>query len=499
MTGRTRCGTLLLPLILAAGASGSAWSQDSAAVAWNAGDLVQAERLYAARLARDSSNQRALHRLGLIAAWSERYGLSVALFDHLQRVAPENQDAAMDRARVLSWAGRFPESIVAFKDVLAASPADLEARRGLARVVSWAGDLVAAEQEWRRALAADTNAVPSLVGLAQTLRWQGRAVAALPYLRHGRRLAPDNRDVASEWSYLAAAVAPRVAPSVAYETDSDGNRIATFAARGAWRPAPRVEVGLEGYVRTSDWTRGGLAGRAARGALASVGVELGPGWMVGGGVGLSGTNVLGADQRAQVRAAVASPGRHRVGGAVSYRRAALDATALLMERGVEMGELALSLRAEPAPGWSATASLSHASFAGTADNGRTAGFAAATRRLSRQWTAGARVRALGFSRDLNDGYFDPDLYGLVEGVVRWRREAGRWVLEAEVAPGLQRVGSDGAVQGTAQTRGGVAFATAPGREVGLSAAFSRAGLQSFATGEAGYRYLAITAQATWWF
>ncbi|HET7040284.1 MAG TPA: hypothetical protein VFH97_10395, partial [Gemmatimonadales bacterium] len=82
-----------------------AGAQDRADVAWNQGALAVAESLYAARLAADSNDQRALHRLALIYAWSERNAPAVALFDRLVAIAPGNVEARRDRARVLSWGG----------------------------------------------------------------------------------------------------------------------------------------------------------------------------------------------------------------------------------------------------------------------------------------------------------------------------------------------------------------------------------------------------------
>ena len=74
-------------------------AQDPADVAWNEGDLATAERLYTIRVGRDSTDERALHRLALINAWADRHDAALALFDALLRVAPSNLEARRDRAR----------------------------------------------------------------------------------------------------------------------------------------------------------------------------------------------------------------------------------------------------------------------------------------------------------------------------------------------------------------------------------------------------------------
>jgi len=508
-------------------------AQDSADVAWNDGNLEVAGRLYSARLAADSFDIRALHRLALINAWSERYDPALSLFERLLSVNPDNLEARRDRARVLSWAGRFPEAIAAYdtlaqmsdndhparlglaqvlswagdldssastyRQLLDQDSSDLEARRGLARVLSWNGDLVSAEHEWRAAVAADEDDVPSLVGLSQTLRWQGRAGAAAQYIRRGRQLSPDDHDVAVEWRYTQANIAPRIFPSAAYETDSDGNHITTLALRGAWRPQDRLELGVETYARRGSWDRGGVTAQHSRGGLVEARVDLDPGWTVGAGAGASVSGADGGSTTPAWRASVSSPGRYHVGGGLSVRRQALDATALLIVQGVAITEVSVSLRAEPATGWALAAGASRATLSGTVDNRRLAASLVATKTLARMWSGGARVRAFGFQYDLNDGYFDPNRYVIAEALVRWRRNLPTWTLRAEVAGGAQQIGRGGTVRATAQASASASYVIAPGREIGLSAAFSRSGLQTFATPEAGYRYLTVGLSASWWF
>ena len=73
-------------------------------------------------------------------------------------------------------------------------------------------------------------------------------------------------------------------------------------------------------------------------------------------------------------------------------------------------------------------------------------------------------------------------------------------MELELAPGLQRIGPDGAVQSTARIVGGFGFEPVPGRGAGISILYtSSAGLQTLATGGDGYRYFVVRFTGSWVF
>jgi hypothetical protein len=70
---------------------------------------------------------------------------------------------------------------------------------------------------------------------------------------------------------------------------------------------------------------------------------------------------------------------------------------------------------------------------------------------------------------------------------------------AEVAPGMQQVGSDGDVGTSLRTNLRVAYGFGPGREVSASFGYSSAGLVAFATGESDYTYTAFILGSSWTF
>jgi tetratricopeptide (TPR) repeat protein len=523
-----------LVLLIAVGAARAVAAQDPADAAWNRGDLEDARRLYAERVAADSSDVRALHRLALLFAWNREFPPSLALFDRLLVVTPDNLEAQVDRARVLSWSGRYGESVQAYDAVLARNPHDrraqvglaqvlawsgrldsaavvyrqlleddpddLEARQGLARVAAWRGDLRGAESEWRRALEAGGDDAATLIGLSQTLRWQGRLDEALRLLERVPEERRTEREYLDERAWVDAGLSAAVAPSVTYETDSDANDIWTIGFRGSYPVAPRVRVGLDAYFRTATWDVQLTGARRAWGASATGRYVLDPGWALDAALGLSTSNGAEATAEPSIRLGVTSPAGNPVAGSLSFSRSAFDATALLMERGVTYAEIAAGVRAKPAYRWEIDGAVAYASFSGSESNRRILGRVAGSRTITPAWTAVARVRTFGFQKDLNDGYFDPDFYFLGELLARWRPLRGpSWHITAEVAPGLEQITSSWNPHATAFVHLEATRQLGPGRQLALGAVYTNAGLQSFATGETGYRYFAITLSGGWAF
>jgi hypothetical protein len=106
-------------------------------------------------------------------------------------------------------------------------------------------------------------------------------------------------------------------------------------------------------------------------------------------------------------------------------------------------------------------------------------------------------RAFTYDKDLQDGYFDPDFYGIAELTGRWLGRGGAWSLLLELAPGTQQVTRDGSPSATVRSSARIAYDVAPGRELSLSGGYSSTGLQSFSTGDGGYRYRALILAAGW--
>jgi tetratricopeptide (TPR) repeat protein len=595
---------LLIVVLLLAGAV-PARAQDEADRAWAAGDMAAAERGYAARLAADSSDARALHRMALIRAYAERYDESLALFDRLLRIDPRNREAQVDRARVLawrgdpagaaraldpllaaepgylpalearaqfsSWAGDYDEALatygriqeispddrsvglsrarvlswasrfdaavaaydsilrqnprdteallglgtvlawasrldsagVVYQRVLALEPGNAEALRGLARTAAWGGRLIVAERRWREVIAHDPNDAPAWVGLSQTLRWQGRDAAALDAARRAVAIAPTDRDAREALRWARQTTAPRVSAAYVGEWDSDGNDIGTVSATASTRPLANAEVRMDLYRRVAtldtdptEWSSLGAAG--------TLWVQAEPGWAFSGTVGTSLYDLDDVDPIPTYRLGVSSPGRYPVTANVGYAHYALDGTALLIRREVYLDEFAAGASWTPAQRWTVSGGAGTALFTGREsgeENRRVNGSLAVARRISGPFTLGLGLRSFGFERDVNDGYFDPDFYGLAELTARWLRDWRHWSVNAEVAPGMQQVRSDGDPSGSFRGAGSVAYVLSPGRRVVLSGIFANTGLSQLSpgAGSADYRYRAVSLSGSWTF
>ncbi len=107
------------------------------------------------------------------------------------------------------------------------------------------------------------------------------------------------------------------------------------------------------------------------------------------------------------------------------------------------------------------------------------------------------MRAFGYDRDLNDGYFDPGFYGIAELTSYWRHAPGPWSFLVEAAPGVQRVTRDGDTTPTLRGSARVGYLIAPRRELSVSYGYSTAGLVSFSTGSSDYRYSAMIVALSW--
>jgi tetratricopeptide (TPR) repeat protein len=91
------------------------------------------------RLAADSTDDRALHRVALLEAWDGRHDASLRLFDQLLALGP-NLEAEVDRARVIAWKGQPAEAVRVLDELLERSPGYIPALEARAEFLAWAGE-----------------------------------------------------------------------------------------------------------------------------------------------------------------------------------------------------------------------------------------------------------------------------------------------------------------------------------------------------------------------
>jgi tetratricopeptide (TPR) repeat protein len=449
-----------------------------------------------------------------VLSWASRFDAAVAAYDSILRQNPRDTEALVGLGTVLAWASRLDSAEAVYRRVLEIEPGNAEALRGLARAAAWSGRLIPAERRWREVIARSPNDAAAWVGLSQTLRWQGRDAGALEAARRAVAIAPTDRDAREALRWARLAVAPRVNAGYVAEWDSDGNDIATTSASYAARPlGPRAEVRLDLYRRLASLeTRVDSAGEslpsvdegASVGAAGTLWLQAEPGWGFTGTLGTTLYDTDDADPIPTYRLGVSSPGHYRVTANAGYAHYALDGTAPLIENEVYVDEFSGSLGWTPARRWTVSFGMGAAEFTSREsgqENWRANALLAVAWRVSRPLTLGITSRAFGFTDDLDDGYFDPDLYSLVEYTARWLREWRHLSVNVEVAPGTQQVGSESRRTGSFRGAGNVAYVLSPGRRIVLGGVFANSGINQLSAdaGDAGYRYRAVSLSGFWTF
>jgi tetratricopeptide (TPR) repeat protein len=445
-------------------------------------------------LAVDPEPERVRLSQAQVLTWAARFEAAVAAYDSLLASNPDHPEARLGRARVLAYAGQLDAAEATYREILVDDPDNSEALAGLARTLSWGGRLVESEVVWRRALEKVPADPAYAAGLSQNLRWQGRPGDALEVLQQTAGESPPGQDWQREQLWVKAALGPRLVPSAVFEDDSDENRMRTLSMAASWHPRPRLGLRLDLYRRDAEQY---ALNRTSRGVMIAASRQFVPGWTLSGGLGGSFSDGSGNDAFPALRLSLSSPGRYRWGGSMAYKHHALDATALLIENGVTVGEWSVGGRGALAPTWHVRGGFSLAAFTGSERNRRWALNGSIKHRFTRSWSLGFGFRAFGFEKNLYDGYFDPDFYGIAEVPWEWRRHLGPWGLRLEAVPGVQKVTKGGNLTGALRASARLAYVFGPGREISLSGAYSSTGLHSFSTGDADYQYTAVVLAAGW--
>ena len=501
--------------------------------AWS-GDIPAALDEVAEVLAVQPDNAEALEALAIFQAWAGQFDEALASYDQLLSIAPGSSSAQLQRAQAFAWAERFEASRAAYYALLARDPDDIEARLGLARTLAvsqdftgaiapydevlvrapdemralngkvktlgWAGRLSESERVALQAVEADRSSAEAWGGLGQVYGWQGRDAAAREAFETAAELAPTNAVIRDQLRSLNLALAPVARPSVVYENDSDGNTMVTTSLAAGWHATPRLDVRAGGYFKQLDQTTGfGQLELTAQGVTVSGRYQLRPGWTLFGGLGGSRSNGADNPSNVEYQLGVRTPDRSSLGGTLSFASVGLNETAALAERGVRSTELLIMGRWTPALGWRLDGTMGLGKFEGTENNGRRSLSLSASRRVGRFFSLGASLRGFSFAKDLNDGYFDPDFYGIGEITSHWLYRSGLWIFLVELAPGVQQVGKDGDAGLSARSNVRVAYRLGPGREISLSFGYSSAGLMSFVSGGSDYRYTAFVLGSNWAF
>lgn len=435
-----------------------------------------------------------------VLAWAERYEQSLASFEALVEANPDDADARLGYARALGFSGDFDRAIAQYDQVLERSPEDIRALIGRSTVLGWAGRLADSERAALRAVDVDGGSGAAWASLGQVYQWQGRVGEALYAFESAAEFAPASAEIRDQLRSTRLSMASRARPSFTWARDSDGNRMLTTSGTASVYATSRLEVQGSAYRRTLEQERtSGRIENTAFGGMIEADVQVGSGWRVSAAVGGSVTDGVGDPSFTAFRAGVRTPERHAAVVSLDVSSQGLDETVALAGRGVRADDMLLSLRWSPAPLWRVDGVLGEGRYEGTEENRRRSGYIGASRRIGGFFSLGASLRGFSFEKNLSDGYFDPDVYGVAELTAYWLYRPASWSFLVEAAPGLQKIGRDGDPTGSVRTHTRAGFRLGSAREVFLSYRYSTARLVNSATGQDGYNYSALTIGFDWAF
>jgi hypothetical protein len=245
-----------------------------------------------------------------------------------------------------------------------------------------------------------------------------------------------------------------------------------------------------------DFVEGTLARTSYRAALTGS-YQLAPGWTFATSLGANTTDAVDGPTLLAVDAMVRSPDRHPLRLSLSFLTTGLDETAILASRGIRSTDVTLAARWFPNGRSRVVGSVSAGQYEGLETNGRRSASLAASHDVAGAFAVGLALRGLSFEKNLFEGYFDPDFYGVAELTGSWTSRPRPWAFTVEVAPGLQQARRSAGTSRSLRALGRAGYRIGDGREAFLSAAYSSAGLTAFSNGVEGYRYSAIVLGLNW--
>ncbi|HUF70873.1 MAG TPA: tetratricopeptide repeat protein [Longimicrobiales bacterium] len=499
MNARWIAAFALLALPAAASAQDPRPDADSV---WRSGDRQAARVLYLERLGDDGSDAVALFRLGLIARWNGRPQESIEWFDRLLAIHADDRDARVARAHAVAATGDLEAAIAATDSILDRHPDDVAALDARARFAERERDMDHALRLWRRALALDPANGAARAGLAGSLRRQGRALEARREVAVALAAAPDDADVRATSDYIERQFRPTVRSAVTIENDTDGNLVTGVSAGAFFYAADRLAVRTDAWTRNAG-LRESAADLIATGAQIGVTFDAPSGWTFGAAVGANRSGDPAARTSPALSAFASTPADRTTRLAVGGSRTPLDHTLPQIRNRVVVTEATASVEASSGRDWDFNAVAGVATFdarASDEQNRRISVTTAVRRRLTDRFAITLSARVFGFDRDIDGGFFDPDAFGLIDAAIAWHHEPARWLLDAEVAPGIQRIGSHATTTGAVRAAASATWQPRPGRQITLRGTVANTGFQQLSADSGGtYRYASAALSFSWWF
>jgi tetratricopeptide (TPR) repeat protein len=426
--------------------------REAADAAFDAGDTARALALYDEILAEDPGDVDALLRSGKLLSWDRKYDAALQRYDAALTHDPHNTAVELERAKVMLWSQRYDEAIRGFDRVLKATPQEPWALCGTAQAYHWSGHAVEAREFYERSLAADPAMKEALLGLAYLDLGDGDTTKALDRVNLLKQSHPADPEVVELDKQVRRARAPWVQIGWDGSADSDDNTMYTYRAEGGFSIPARMDLRF-GHAHAD------LHGPAFDNTVP-------PPVLVNPDANASADTLYGvlgwqpkARHRGELRLGAmtlsdSSGGERTTGlGGVSYvfpmaswtGRAAVVRDPLLyspeiLDNEIDVASVTFFGSGRAAPRVQVEAGAGYGDFSD--GNGRwnaEAGAWYVWKWPRRTLLAGGAVRALGFTDDVDNGYFDPSQ--LIAALLSLRSSGSigpsKWEYEAALEAGAQ--------------------------------------------------------------
>jgi tetratricopeptide (TPR) repeat protein len=376
-----------------------------------------------------------------VLAWKRQHAAALARYDSILTEHPELHEAVVGRARTLAWSGQMDEAQSAYRSLLAKDSTDRDALFGNAQIEAWKGDFASAERGYRAVLKRNSRDIDARVGLGYVYLWQDRPGAARRQARYALELDSSHKGARELSRAITAATRSSFQSSANWNNDSDHN---TNFWQSLTLTAP-VSGGIDVFGSVNALEAADPIRDATR-IGGELGLSLGGGPLrLSGAAGARRLNPEFAASRtvATYRGLLRYRPSPALGLGVGYSRFPFDEIASLIERELNLELLEAAFDVRPIPGL--TLYGDGGGLWLSDGNRRWSASAGLRQKILRRFFIGAAARTLSYDRR-GIGYFSPDRFRFVEGIVGYNLESRSWVGGLSGGLGAQQVGKSGATQ-----------------------------------------------------
>lgn len=479
-------------------------AQNGADKAWSRGDYEKAIPMYHTALSQDSTNTRALRRLGLYYAWQRDFHKSMDYYRKLYVQRPHDPEVHYRIGEVYLWGGHYASARKYFASSLQADSKYTLPMHGMARSYAWAGALGESEKWWKRAIDLFPEEPGAWIGLSQTLRWEGRPGAAMELWSKAPASVRADADAAAEHQRVDRLMGPEFSVEVTQEADAGQVEVWRFEGRASTRIGPwlALTIGVRQMDVEQDFDTDALdplngEGSDVRGGFGGATIEMPFGGTLRGGVG--GVELEHGDEEWGWHVGVRTPDKGLGVLDLQYRDEPLLATPTLIANEVDVETFAGKFRLPAFGELLVNAGGAYSKFKGITENERYLGTLGFHYQLSRSFDLKGNGRVFAFQNNTNEGYFSPEMFWNTQAGVAWTPESDKWRVGLVLLPGVQQIEE----QDPAFTLYGgtnVAYEVSPGRLIGVrSWATSSQGEALWEGGREDYwyRFLQLHGSFSW--